>query len=162
MYWLPLSWQACGLNYDYWRRRRDCLDLSTLLWDLQVCHKVFGFLWTIKQFNNIFKYKLQLYEYLFHIGNVGWMFISSVQNFGCPCARDNQKSRRTTKNTDAVIQQTTINFDAPAVKLNRSNYLVPCSDNQKHERTTRYCNLVVRGTTIYFSLIRTLAIAQVI
>ncbi len=36
----------------------------------------------------------------------------SVRNFGCPCARDsgNQKSRRATKNTDAVVRRTTINL----------------------------------------------------
>ncbi len=49
----------------------------------------------------------------------------SVQNFGC--ARDNQKSRWTTKNADAVVQRTTISFDAPAVKLNHSHYCVPRS-----------------------------------
>ena len=75
--------------------------------------------------------------------------IGSVRKFGCPCARDNQTSRRTTKNTDVVVRRTTINFHAPAVKL-YPICLVPSI------RTTRNCNLVVRGTTIYFSLIRTL------
>ena len=37
---------------------------------------------------------------------------------------DNQKSRRTTKNTDVVVRRTTINFHAPAVKL-YPVYLVP-------------------------------------
>ena len=52
-----------------------------------------------------------------------------------------------------VVRWTTINFDAPAVKLNHSNYLVPCMDNQQVGRTIIHRNLVVRGTTIYFSLI---------
>ncbi len=39
----------------------------------------------------------------------------SVRKFGCPCARDNQKNRRTTRNTDG--RRTTINFHAPAVKF---------------------------------------------
>ncbi len=46
---------------------------------------------------------------------------ASVRNFGCPCARDNQTSRRTTKKTDAVVRRTTINFDAQAVRLKRSH-----------------------------------------
>ncbi len=37
-----------------------------------------------------------------------WKSASSVQNFGCLCARDNQNSRPTTNNTDAVVQRTTI------------------------------------------------------
>ncbi len=45
------------------------------------------------------------------------MLLTSVRKFGCPCARDNQKSRRTTKNTDVVVRWTTINFYAPIVKL---------------------------------------------
>ena len=34
---------------------------------------------------------------------------SSVLNFDCPCARDNPKSRRTTKNSHVVVRRTTIN-----------------------------------------------------
>ncbi len=30
--------------------------------------------------------------------------LASVQNFGCPCVRDIQKRRRTTENTDKVVQ----------------------------------------------------------
>ncbi len=83
---------------------------------------------------------------------------TSVRNFGCPCAWVNQKSCRTTKNTDAVVRRTTINFEALAVNSTTAIivYLVPCTGNQNFRRTTRNGNLVIRGTTIYFSLIRTL------
>ena len=86
--------------------------------------------------------------------------VTSVRNFGCPCARDNQKSLRTTKNTDAVVRWTTINFGAPAVKLNRNHFMVYFMDNKKLGRTTSNCNLLVRGTTVYFSLIRTLVVTM--
>ncbi len=43
---------------------------------------------------------------------------------GCPCARDDQQSRRTTKNTDLVVRRATINFHVPAEKLHPI-YLVP-------------------------------------
>ena len=88
------------------------------------------------------------------------MVYTSVRKFGCPCARDNQKCHRTTKNTNVVVRRTTINCYAPAVKLDPI-YLVPSVDNQKLGRTTRNCHLVVRGTTIYFSLIRTLYIDMI-
>ena len=65
----------------------------------------------------------------------------SVRNFGCPCARDNQKSCLTTKNTDVVVQRTTMNFHTPSVKLD-SIYIAPSTDNQKLGQTTRNCNLV--------------------
>ncbi len=47
---------------------------------------------------------------------------SSVRNVGCPCARDNQKRCRTTKNTDAVVRQTTINL-YPKLTLVREFHL---------------------------------------
>ncbi len=81
-----------------------------------------------------------IYARLSSIWSMAYAAIASVRNFGCPCARDNQKSRRATKNTDAVVRRTTINFDAPAVKLILSHYCLPCSmygqpkawtDNQK-------------------------------
>ncbi len=86
---------------------------------------------------------------------------ASVQNFGCLCAQENQKRCRITKNTDAVVQRKTINFDVQLWKSTSAIiiYLVPCTDTQKLGRTTRNCNLVVRGTTTYFSLIRTLVTA---
>ena len=81
----------------------------------------------------------------------------SFRNFGCPCARDNQKSRRTTTNTDGIIRQTTINFDFPAVKLNNS--MINCLF---HVRTTKNLDgqpeIVIRGITIYLFLIRTLIV----
>ena len=77
------------------------------------------------------------------------LLIISVRKFGCPCARDNQKSRRTTKNTDVVVRRTTINFHGQALKLDPI-YLIPSTDNLKLGRTTRNCNLGVHGTTIYF------------
>ena len=88
----------------------------------------------------------------------------SVRNFGCPCDRDNKKSRRTTKNTDADVRRTTRNFPCPSCSQlfhapapsHALAYLVPSTDNQKLGRTTRILNLVVRGATIIFSLIRTL------
>ncbi len=104
-----------------------------------------------RNFLNICNVFIPMYNAFFH------KVPASVRKFGCPCARDNQKRRRTTKNTDVVVRRTTINFYAPAVKLDPI-YLVPSTDNQKLGRTTRNCNLVVRGTTIYFSLIRTLPI----
>ncbi len=79
----------------------------------------------------------------------------SIRKIWLSVRRENQISRRTTKNTDVIVRRTTINFHAPAVKLDPI-YLAPNSDNQKRGLTTRNCNLVVRGTTIYFSLIRTL------
>ncbi len=82
--------------------------------------------------------------------------IASVRNFGCPCARDNQESRRTTKNTDAVVRRTIIKSVAKIYLCIRVHLYIPSTDNQKLGRTTRNLNLLVRGTTIYFSLIRTL------
>ena len=61
------------------------------------------------------------------------IFRSSVRNFLVVRAPGTtKKSPRTTKNGDAVVQRTTIHFDAPAVKLNR---------NQQLGRTIRNCNL---------------------
>ena len=88
------------------------------------------------------------------------LLIISFRNFGCPCARDNQKSHRTTINIDVVVQPTIINFHVSTVKLEQI-YLVPSADNQNLGRTTRKCNLVVRGTTIYFFLIRTLLLINI-
>ncbi len=56
--------------------------------------------------------------------------INSVQNSGCLCAHDNQKSCRTTKTTDVPVRWTTINFHPPVVKLgpdDPSHYCLPCS-----------------------------------
>ena len=89
--------------------------------------------------------------------------VISVRNFGCPCARDNQKSRRTTKNTSVVVRRTIINFLRPSWETRpHLIYLVPSTDNQKLGRTTNNnCKLVVRGTTIYFFL-KTLVVIVVI
>ena len=55
----------------------------------------------------------------------------SVQNFGCPCAQDNQNNQWTlwtTKNTDAGARRTTMNFHAPTVKLD--HVCLPCFNIQ--------------------------------
>ncbi len=76
-------------------------------------------------------------------------------NFGCSCARDNQKSCPTTKITDAVVQRTTVAKTHLCRCLLYSKYGQPRSwmDNQK-------LYLVVRRTTIYFSLIQTLRLTH--
>ena len=62
-----------------------------------------------------------------------YFLLTSVGNFGCPCALDNQKCHRTTKNTDAVVQRTTINN----IQNSPLYMCIPSTDKQKPGRTTR-------------------------
>ena len=100
---------------------------------------------------NIFIYLISIL-YLISVSYLCLVYVNviySVWKFGCPCARDNQTSRWTTKNADVVVRWTTINFYTSAVKLDPI-YLVPSTDNQHLGRTTEIVTWLSVGQPFIF------------
>ena len=88
-------------------------------------------------------------RFYYHFISVMITIPPSVRNFGCPCARNNQKGHRTTTNTDAVVRRTTIKFPCPICETRLQPlivYLVPSTDNQKLGRTTKHLFFLISNT----------------
>ncbi len=87
---------------------------------------------------------------------------TSVRKVGCPCARDNQKSCRTTRNNDAVVRRTTIHLYQNSPNSSISLISKPCSKYGQLQTWTDNKIFVTWLTTIYLSLIRTLVYTHLI
>ena len=73
------------------------------------------------------------------------VLVPSVRDLGCSCARGNQKSRRTTKNTNKLSDR------QPGICSQNSPLYV--YGHQTPGRTTRNCKLVVSGPDKYLIII---------